>query len=159
MIYYMVVIMINSGKRFEQNFKDSVPEYVWCYRFKDGTSSWAGGDTRFQATNICDFLVMSDIMWLLELKHTKGVSLPFGNIKDHQIEELYEANQYDNINAGLLVKLRKNVFYVDINKVKDFIDNADRKSIPLDWFEEYGIKIPLKMKQVNYTLDLNSLFG
>ena len=43
---------MNSGKRFENNFKNSVPENVFYYRFRDGTSSWSKEEnslTRFQA--------------------------------------------------------------------------------------------------------------
>ena len=46
--------MKNEGKKFEEDFKKSVPKNLFYYRFIDGTSAWDGGNARFQAKNICD---------------------------------------------------------------------------------------------------------
>ena len=55
---------MSSGKKFETNFKNSVPDNIFYYRFRDGTSSWGNKAcegcpknkqlTRFQSKNICD---------------------------------------------------------------------------------------------------------
>ena len=67
---------MNAGKSFEQDFIKSVPDTIYHYRFKDGTAAWGEGEaTRFQATNICDFLLFDGRMFLLELKIKGNQSL------------------------------------------------------------------------------------
>ena len=77
---------MTSGKRFEKNVKDSIPEEYFYYRFKDGTSSWGGNDqVRFQARNICDSMLYNGYnLYLLELKSHKGKSLPLSCIRENQ---------------------------------------------------------------------------
>ena len=51
----------NEGKLFEDDFKSSVPDTCWFYRFKDNAASFAeGSKTRFTSHNICDFEVFDD---------------------------------------------------------------------------------------------------
>ena len=147
--------MTNNGKRFEQDFKKSVPKGVWYYRFKDGTASWDNGNaTRFQQQNICDcMLVQHGQLTLCELKSSKGISLPFNNIRQSQIDQMIEASQY-GINALFIIKLDNNVFAIDVESVDDYIRNAQRKSIPISWLEENGIHVPCEKLKVNYRYDL-----
>ena len=100
---------MNEGKRFEANFQSSIPHSVWCYRFKDGTASWGGGDnTRFQAFNICDFMVVDeDYCYLFELKSVSGSSIPFGNIRDTQLKEMGEACEYPFLYPAFIFNFRK----------------------------------------------------
>ena len=34
---------MNEGKKFEQDFRNSMPEDVFYYRLRDGTAAWSGG--------------------------------------------------------------------------------------------------------------------
>ena len=150
-----VMTGINSGKRFEQNWKNSIPKDVFYYRFRDGSSSWGGNDkVRFQQTNICDCLMFDgDYLYLLELKSTKGKSLPFSNIKKHQIKDLLWASKYANTICGLVVD------FIEISRFKAFYDSTNRKSIPIDYLREKGIKIGVEKKKVNSKFDIKNFIN
>lgn len=155
--------MANPGKKFEEDIKKSVPEWCWIYRFKDGTANFAGeknSNVRFQAHNICDFMVMSkDILFLLELKSHKGSSIPFNCIREKQIQEMSSIN-HSNIKPMFIFNFRdkEKTYAVQAIKVKEFIEGAERKSIPIAWCKENGIEIPGKKKITRFRYDLESLF-
>ena len=150
---------ISSGKRFEQNWKNSIPKDIFYYRFRDGSSSWGGNDkVRFQQTNICDCLMFDgDYLYLLELKSTKGKSLPFSNIKEHQIKDLLWASDYANTICGLVIEFSElsECYFIEISQFKTFYDVTDRKSISIDYLRENGIKIGAKKKKINSCFDIN----
>lgn len=149
---------INSGKRFEQNWKKSIPKDIFYYRFRDGSSSWGGNDkVRFQQTNICDCLMFDgDYLYLLELKSTKGKSLPFNNIKKHQIDDLLWASEYANTICGLVVEFSElsECYFIEISQFKTFYDTTNRKSLPLQFCRENGIKIGVEKKKINSRFDI-----
>lgn len=151
--------MKNSGKKFEEAFRKSIGDKIFFYRFRDGTSSWGGNDsTRFQQTNICDCEIFDgEKLFLLELKSVIGKSLPFTNIKEHQLRELVEASKYKNIIAGFLIEFSSvnRVFYIDANKLKEYIDSGERKSIPLSQLVECGIELDVTKLRVNIRLDID----
>lgn len=144
---------MNSGKRFEQNWKKSIPKDIFYYRFRDGSSSWGGNDkVRFQQTNICDCLMFDgDYLYLLELKSTKGKSLPFDNIKKHQIDDLLWVSKYANTICGLVIEFSEleECYFIEISHFKTFYDSTDRKSIPIDYLRGKGMKIGVEKKKIN----------
>lgn len=154
----------NIGKVFEEEFKDSVSNEHWYYRFKDGTAAYNRDITnksiRFQATNICDCQVMAnDKLFLIELKNTKGASLPFSNIKANQVEGLSSIN-HRNIKGYFIVCFRdkEKCYAVEAKKVKEFIDKATSRSIPQVWFKANAIEILMIKKKVKYKYNLEVLF-
>lgn len=154
----------NAGKIFEEEFKDSVNKEHFYYRFKDGTAAYNKDITnksiRFQSTNICDCQVMAkDKLFLIELKNTKGASLPFSNIKANQVEGL-SSICHNRIKAYFIVCFREKekCYAVEAKKVKEFIDKATSRSIPQIWFKANGIEIPMVKKKVRYKYDLEVLF-
>lgn len=142
---------MNNGKRFENNFKNSMPDNVFFYRFRDGTSSWdKGSQTRFQKSNICDCMMFDGgYLYLLELKSTKGKSLPLSNIRKNQVDDLIAASNHRNVIAGMVVEFSDlgQVYFMPIDLVKNWFYDSDRKSIPLQSFQErpcieiYGKKL------------------
>lgn len=154
---------INSGKRFEQNWKNSIPKDIFYYRFRDGSSSWGGNDkVRFQQTNICDCLMFDgDYLYLLELKSTKGKSLPFNNIKKHQIDDLLWASEYANTICGLVVEFSDltGCYFIEIGRFKAFYDSTNRKSIPIDYLRKNGIKIGIEKKKINSKFDVKKFIN
>lgn len=154
---------INSGKRFEQNWKNSIPKGIFYYRFRDGSSSWGGNDkVRFQQTNICDCLMFDgDYLYLLELKSTKGKSLSFNNIKKHQIDDLLWASEYANTICGLVIEFSEFVecYFIEINKFKAFYNQTNRKSIPIDYLQKNGIKIGTEKKKINSKFDIEKFIN
>lgn len=156
--------MINSGKRFEQQWKDSIPPNVFFYRFRDGTSSWGNQEnTRFQQSNMCDCMMFDGkTLYLLELKSHKGKSLPFSAIRQNQIDELIKAKNYPSIESGFVINFSDlgETYYCLAEDVSDYIKSGARKSIPIDWCKTFGYKILGKLKKVNYIWDIqNCLIG
>ena len=147
---------VNNGKRFENNFKSSIPEGMFCYRFKDGTANFRGAkneNVRFQAHNIFDFMVFNGKkLFLLELKSHKGKSLPLNCIRPNQVNELVKASIYENVNAGLLVHFSdlEQVYYLEIGEYIYYTSiEPQKKSIPLDFFKERGENISCEKKLTN----------
>lgn len=145
---------MNNGKKFENNFRDSMPDDVFFYRFRDGTSSWEKGEmTRFQQKNICDCMLHDGkYLYLLELKSHKGKSLPLSAIRENQIKSLSEADKHKNIIAGLIVNFSdiEETYFMDIKLASKWFYNGVRKSIPLSEFRTYCMPINACKKKVNY---------
>lgn len=152
---------MNSGKRFEQNVKDSIPNDIYIYRFKDGSASWGGNDkVRFQPKNICDFMLYKKpYLFLLELKSTKGKSLPLSNIKKHQIDDLLEASKHEGIICGLLIEFsdHNTAYFVEISQFESFLEETRRKSLPMDYLAKNGVKIDIQRKKVNIKLNIEKM--
>ena len=117
-----------------------------------------GSATRFQARNICDCMLYDRQLFLLELKSTKGKSIPFSNFRDKQIEDLVEASEF-GIKAGVLIEFSdiKEVYYLDIATLADYIATADRKSVPIAFMQEKGVQASVRLLQVNIRIDVDKL--
>lgn len=155
--------MVNRGKIFEQCFKNSVPKEILYERFKDGTANWGRTDNnvRFQAQNVCDcFLYDGHVLMYLELKSHKGKSIPLTCIRTNQKEGLTERQGYGNVICGLIVEFSDigRVFYLNIDDFNRFIDENDRKSIPWEYFRDYGIEVSSKLMRTNYKYDIQEMF-
>ena len=161
--------MKNLGKIFEDNWKKSIPDHMFYYRFRDSASSYYGGNDnlRFSITNIADCLVFNgNELFLFELKNHKGKSIPLTAIigkksKEKQINDLVDASCKIRVSCYLVVFFCdvERCFALDINDLYYFLKNEDRKSIPITYFEEDGIEIPIKKLKTNYRYDLNVLIG
>ena len=153
---------MNKGKRFEQNFKASIPKGVFCYRLRDGTSSWSSTDaTRFQATNVCDFILADgEYVVLAELKNHKGKSLPLSCIRENQLKELLKADEFVFIRPLIIVNFEDldECYALSVEWVNDFIELGQRKSISVSDMREYGTEIKCTKKKVNTVYDLSVLF-
>lgn len=150
---------MKTGKRFENNFRLSVPNDVFYYRFKDGTSSWDNGTaTRFQHKNICDSLLFyQNKLFLIECKSTKGKSLSLSRIRDNQVEELLEASKYDGIVAGLLIEFSdiREYYFLEINQLISYsFEFQHKKSIPIQYLRDNAYLINHELKKVNVRLDI-----
>jgi len=154
----------NEGKRFEEDFKKSVPEKYFIYRFKDGTANFKGTkneNVRFQAHNICDFQVVAENkVFLLELKSYNGVSIPLSGIRKTQLEEMLKASKYKSIEPYFMFNFRplQKVYAVKVENVQEFIEKAERKSIPVKWCIENGVEIDGIKKKVRFKYNLESFF-
>lgn len=151
---------INNGKIFESNFKKSIPDDVYFYRYKDGTANWGDGSyTRFQASNKCDCeLFYNGSLYNFELKSHKKKSIPLNCFRQNQIEELNYASKF-GIYCGFVVEFSdlKKYYYLSVQKYLEFKKNNERLSIPISYFETETIEIRHKIKRIHPVLDIYSL--
>lgn len=149
----------NQGKRFEEDWKNSIPDKIFFYRFRDGTANFAGTkneNVRFQQKNMCDCLLYdSENLFLLELKSTKGKSIPFGNIRQNQLDELVRVSDFSGVYSGFVFNFRdvEKTYFLDANTTFDYIMTADRKSFPIDFVDSKGIQIKQTLLRTRYRYD------
>lgn len=161
----------NSGKIFEKDIKDSIPNDVFYFRIKDPASSFGKDSqvTRFSPKNEFDaFLYKYPILVAMELKSNQGTSISFArrgeigkDIKYSQIESLEKCSHY-NIRAGLLLNFRKTntTYWIDIRDFIRFMESTEKKSInEKDLAEFNAIIIPQQIKKVHYRYDLSCLWA
>lgn len=174
--------MKNSGKKFEQQFINSVPEYCFAHRLKDPPHSFNTNiqGIRFSWDNPCDYFVFSNkhrIMFAFELKSTKYTSISFEDIRlgndqpkkmihKHQIEDLIEINA-DNeyVVGGFIFNFRNEDNGVEVcfyQNATDFWNMAvalGKKSFnAIDLIKSgTAIKIEGQKKRVNYIWDIDTL--
>lgn len=154
----------NPGKAFEEDFKKSVPEDCWIYRFKDGTANFHGQkneNVRFQAKNICDFQVMTkEYLFLIELKSHAKVSIGFDCIRENQIKQMSEID-HPKIKAYFIFNFRdlEKTFAIEAKKVKEYMETAQRNSFPFIWCEENGVEIIGAKSRTRYKYDLEKFFN
>lgn len=96
-----------------------------------------------------------------EAKETKNkTSFPLSNIHSHQIEHLRGILKHGGI-AFIIVRFISfnKTFYLGADELIKFIDSNDRKSIPYEFFLEYGYQIVDKYNpRVDYIEIINKLF-
>ncbi len=92
---------------------------------------------------------------------TSKTSFPLANIHKHQINHIRNINN----NGGIVFLI---VRFVSLNKdfilmgkdFIDFIDNSDRKSIPLSYFEEKGYIIDISyIPRIDYLKVIDRIIG
>ena len=155
---------MNAGKQFEADIKASCPKTAYIYRFRDSASSFGEStNTRFTPSNICDYLLFDDesrSLYFLELKTTKGASLPLSNIRENQIKQLTEAGERHNIIAGFVVNFREKenfTAFIDIESFNQMLKNLEKKSFNIEDMRKYGcVEINSQKKKVNYRYDLST---
>lgn len=168
---------MNDGKRFERDFKASVPADAWCYRLRDSPVSYYGGSgaegIRFAQDNICDFvLYRAPTLYLLELKTvgTRSAALTslFGKLdpekgaysRQKHLQDMAEAATRRGLRALVVLnyRLSEHTYALPADTVLRFveqaIDNGGRKSIPESWCQENGIAVAARQLRVNWRYDV-----
>lgn len=145
---------LSEGKKFEADFKKSIPEDVFFQRIKDDTMGFKG------VVNICDYIMYTmPNMFLFELKSTKLASMPFTNLKKAQVEGLSEASVKDGIRAGFIFNFRTHgkTYFLDAECVASYLNLSSRKSFPLEMVEKRGIEVAGTLKRTRTTYDVAGL--
>ena len=171
---------VNTGKRFEADFRASVPPDVWYYRLKDSPATFYGGaqeGVRFTTDNICDLLLFrAPVLYLVELKTvgtpSAGLSDMFGRFdpekgrwkKQRHLEDMVKAAQHLNITALVVINFRaRGVTYaMPAAAVLDFMAlslEGGRKSIPPIWCAEHGVLVPQRQLKVNWRYGVAEMIG
>lgn len=157
--------MKNLGKIFEQNFRKSIPinDKIYYYRLKDSASSYYGGNEnlRFSQNNIADAFMfyignMFSYLFIFEFKSHKGKSLPITCIRDNQLKDMLEASKKVGVRPILIVFFSdiEKCYALDIEDVDNFIKSSDRKSIPLEYFENNAKEIEVIKLRSNYRYNI-----
>ena len=152
----------SEGKKFENDFKQSVPNNCWIYRLRDNASSFSGGNnTRFASSNICDYILLDDdskTLYLLELKSTKSTSIPLSMIRQNQIDGLLEASKH-MLKAGIITNFRNennDTFFISIDNFLDMINNICKKSFSIKDLENANaVRIYSSKKRIRYRYDID----
>lgn len=88
-----------------------------------------------------------------EAKETKKDFFPLSNIHKHQVEHLKRIIEHGGIGFIIVSFTKYNKFYLlEGKKLFDFIDNNERKSIPINYFEQNGYNL-----KINYSPRLDYL--
>jgi len=141
------------GKIFEEEIKASFPEGFFVERYKDDTAGFYG------VTNPADYrLYKFPYLFLLELKTSKGKSIPIDRIRPNQIQGMATASWHEGVYAGFILNFRdlEETYYIPVKIALNYINSTERKSIPVEWCRENGVKIDQIKKRVRYSYDLRS---
>ena len=156
---------VDEGKRFEQDIRASIPPEFFIERYKDDTAGFKG------VANPADFrLYKYPFTFLWELKTHKGKSIPLDKIRNSQLKEMRKAEPHFGVHCGFILNYRdlEETYYITFfdllgayyirNDEGDY-EAIGRKSIPVEWCREYGVRISQAKKIVRYTYDLESFLG
>lgn len=169
--------MMNSGKRFEDDFVKSVPQYCFVHRLRDSAQSYNNSKhTSFSWNNECDFFIFDSnthLFYAIECKSTKFKSMNFQideydksskNIKYHQIKSLTNMSKYDGIMAGFLLNFRdeendvQRTYYQSITDFDRMVKEINKFSFnEMDLILYNAKKIQGIRKRTRYKWDIDSL--
>lgn len=159
----------NPGKKFEEDWATSCSEQnIFHHRIKD---VYIPPDLRerirVSPNKFDSFVYSGGLLVPLELKSSSLRSFSFNEsiIKQHQVENLLEASEYEGVVPGFLFNFRSydnKTYFVSIQAYITYKENAmagnqepyknkiNAKSIPLDVCNEIGIEIKNEIKRVRY---------
>jgi penicillin-binding protein-related factor A (putative recombinase) len=123
----------NPGKLFEEDFRNSVPPGVYCYRLKDAGGWSRSKDLRFTSSNDYDHLLFkSPRLFTLELKSVKERSWSFSSLRTNQREGLLRAWR-DFAVSGVILNFRADnrTFFVPIDRLLEHELKSGKKSLNL----------------------------
>jgi recombination protein U len=147
----------NDGKKFEEDFRRSTPPEVFVHRVKD-----AGSDKQhlFGVRNECDYIVYCQPwLHLWELKSHKGKSIPFGALTDTQLEKLAEHSDKPGVKTAFIFNYRdlEETWCVPAWHVRAYVLTSWRKSFPVDWCRQVGVRVDQQKVRTRYRYDVDKL--
>lgn len=169
----------NEGKRFEDAFVKSIPDYVLVKRLNDNASSWSGGtNTRFTSKNECDYILFNDhtkTFYGLEMKSTKHSSLTFWRrdfedkdkkqtfqIRKCQIQGLEKWSKHNGV-FGFIINFRdcqNETYFINIGDFLNYTSSLSKKSInKYDILQMSPIKIESNLVRTNYRYDVEKFLN
>lgn len=163
------------GKQFEDNFKNSVPNYALSYRPPDSVQGFdvgASDKLRFSRHSPCDLMIFDgtrNLFLTLELKTFQG-SCSFernknekGIIHYYQIEKLKEFANYKRVISGFVLDFRStdHTYFLNINDWDNLISHIEKKSFNEQDLLEYASPILIEKEKlkVNYRYDVELLLS
>lgn len=159
---------MNSGKQFEKDIKDSIPQDIYYHRIKDPAQSFSGQGTRFSLHNEFDaYMYKNPYLVAMELKSNQGTSISFSlednkhNIKKCQIDSLVDCTKYGII-SGIILNFRKTerTYWIDIRDFMEFVRSTKKKSInEFDIMGFNGLLLSQQKKKIHFKYDLTPIFS
>ena len=160
---------VNEGKRFEDNFKKSIPENIYWHRLNDSSIGFdiENSSQRFALKTPYDYIIFCNgNLYCLELKSTKNRSISFAGsnpmIKEHQIKGLEKASK-SGCMAGFVINFRdtENTYFMHIKYFNSLTQSLKKNSFNENDLETsfWCIKIPSRKLKVNYRYDLSTMLG
>lgn len=135
---------MSRGKDFEFQFREQMEVAGFdVNRVADNTAGYMGG------RNICDFITyVYPHIYYLEMKTTKGNTLPFSNITKDQWLGLLEKERVEGAGAGIVVWFLEHdkTFFVSANLLQ-YLKNEGQKSLHIKTLLE---KVQQNQKGVYY---------
>lgn len=164
--------MQNVGKRFEQDWIKSVPDYVGVLRLPDAAQSfYKSSNLRFSRKNPFDFLLWCPntlTLYTLELKTVKGKSISFerskeehGEIHYHQIIGLENFEKIGECVSGFIIEFREleTTIFLSISEFMKLQEFIDKKSFNYNDLGNNNIEytvIPQKKLKSHFRYDIES---
>lgn len=165
----------NIGKKFEDNFKKSVPDYVLTYRPPDSAQGFDVGSSnklRFSRHSPCDFMLFDgtrNMFLTIELKTFQG-SCSFERSKEekgiihyYQVEKLKEFANYKRVISGFVLDFRStdHTYFLNINDWDNLISHIEKKSFNEEDLLTYASPILIEKEKlkVNYRYDVELLLS
>lgn len=166
---------LNTGKRFETDIKNSIPENVFYYRIKDSTGKFSGGkELRFSSKQPCDCFLYNGInLYTIELKSIKGTSFSFEDVNSdvnytkkihkHQILSLLKFAKFENIISGFIFNFRKKdgtqkTYFQFIDDFLDMTKNVNKTSFnEKDLLKFHPIELEGTKLKKNYRWNIEKL--
>lgn len=170
----------NVGKVFEENFKKSIPDNMFCYRPPDQSQAFdidnnaVGKKTklRFSRHSPCDYMVFDgNYLYCLELKSVAGSSISFERSKEengrgvihyYQVDSLNDFAKKDNVYSGFLLDFRgiDKTYYLSIEEFNKLISSINKKSFTVSDMLKYcsSILIDKRKLKVHYRYNVVKLF-
>ena len=164
--------MKSVGKRFEQDFIKSVPEYVGVIRLPDAAQSfYKNTNLRFSLKNPYDYILWypkNRTLYALELKTVKGKSISFertkeehGEIHHHQIMGLDSFNRIGGCVCGFVIEFREleTTVFISIEEFLKLRNAIPKKSFNYNDLGKYDVKyitISQHLLKTHYRYDIDS---
>ncbi len=169
----------NMGKVFESNFESSSKDSnIFTFRVRDVNPMALKKSFMIPKNPYDTVLFNGNYLFTLELKSTQSKSISHRGsnpqIKEHQIEALKKASEFDNVISGIVVNFREEenkTFFIHIDDyltydavskgelIPPYENKHNEKSIPLKIVEEIGIEILNVKKRVHYQYFINDFIN
>lgn len=149
----------NIGKVFEEDIKSSCTGDIFYNRIKDiYIPPDLIGRIKRPKNKYDNFIYSYPILIPCELKSTGQKSFSFDEkiIKEHQIKALLKDAHIKGVYPGFIFNFRSvsETYFVHIKDFVDYKETTDRKSLPLQFCRDNGIKIEQKLKVTRWKYDV-----
>ena len=156
----------SSGKKFESDYKKSVPDYCLLIRLNDSPAAFKK-NLKFTPNNPCDYIMFDSkhqLLFPVELKSTKYKSISLSMIRSNQIDGLTKFASYDNVFPCFIFNFRDEENHNDrcyCQHISDFnrmIAEIDKKSFnEIDLIMHGAIKIDGTKAITRWAWDVDGL--